>query len=222
VHDHDTVFADYHRARTRRIVAAVAGWVLAAALCVSGVVAIGAVTAHPASATSLASSSTSSSTTEATIPVDVAAVVNSTLAPAPPPAPTPTPSLRPALTPTRAPTSTIARQTAYAIAIAVTGYQIELNACQWVRMNLADTLPIVGAHTHCGGILVLRLQLGDTVTLSGQGLDGTYRVADALDAKAGDNSASATAGMTATVILQSCYLGGGGRVRLVGLIPEAS
>ena len=218
MHDHDTVFADYHRTRTRRIVAVVTGWVLAAALGVSGVVAIGAVTAQPAAATA--------ATTAATVPVDSAAAVTSTLAlapapaPAPPaPIPVPTQSIAPALTPT--PTSTAARQTAYAIAIAATGYQIELNACQWVRMNLADTLPIVGAHTHCGGILVLRLQLGDTVTLSGQGLDGAYRVADALDAKAGDNSASATAGMTATVILQSCYLGGGGRVRLVGLIQEA-
>lgn len=107
----------------------------------------------------------------------------------------------------------------YAIAIDTTGYQAELDACEWVRMDLAATAPIVGAHNYCGGDVVLSMQPGDTVVLIGEQLDGTYVVTEARDAVSGDPAAAATAGMTATAILQTCYWGDDGAVRLVGLVP---
>lgn len=85
-------------------------------------------------------------------------------------------------------------------------------------MDLLGTAPFVGAHTSCGGAVVLTMKAGDRVTLAGQGLDGIYRVADARDAHAGDLATTATAGMTASVILQTCYRGTGGRERLVALL----
>lgn len=109
----------------------------------------------------------------------------------------------------------------FAIAIDTTGYQAELDACEWVRMDLAATAPIVGAHNYCGGDIVLAMQPGDTVALAGEQLDGTYVVTEIRDAVAGDPSAEATAGMAVTVILQTCYWGVDGAVRLVGLVPAA-
>lgn len=107
----------------------------------------------------------------------------------------------------------------FAIAIDTTGYQAELDACEWVRMDLAAAAPIVGAHNYCGGDVVLSMQPGDTVVLTGEQLDGTYVVTEARDAVAGDPAAEATAGMTATAILQTCFWGDDGAVRLVGLVP---
>lgn len=107
------------------------------------------------------------------------------------------------------------------IVIAATGYQAELDQCLWVRMDLGAIAPIVGAHTSCGGQVVLDLHLGDTVLLTGQALDGTYRVAGDRDARTGESAAAATAGMTADAILQTCYPGPGPEVRLVALVLEA-
>lgn len=107
----------------------------------------------------------------------------------------------------------------FAIEIDITGYQAELDACHWVRMDLASTAPIVGAHNYCGGDIILGMQPGDTVELVGEDLDGTYLVTESRDAKAGDSSIEATAGLDAEVILQTCYWGLDGAVRLVGLVP---
>ena len=109
----------------------------------------------------------------------------------------------------------------YSIAIDTTGYQAELDACDWVRMDLAAAAPIVGAHNYCGGDIVLGMQAGDTVVLSGQGLDGTYVVTEIRDAVAGGSASRATAGMAVAAILQTCYWGVGDAVRLVGLVPAA-
>jgi hypothetical protein len=104
----------------------------------------------------------------------------------------------------------------WSIAIAATGYQAELDACQWVRMDLG-VAPIVGAHTSCGGAIVLEMIDLDAVQLAGQGLDGAYVVTGSRDARAGDTAAAATDGLAADVILQTCYPGADGRVRLVAL-----
>jgi hypothetical protein len=104
--------------------------------------------------------------------------------------------------------------------ITATGYQHEIDECQWVRMDLDAEAPIVGAHTQCGGSAVLSMRSGDVVELVGEGLDGEYVVSDGRDAHAGDNAATATDGMLVQVILQTCYPGAGGRERLVGLEPE--
>lgn len=112
---------------------------------------------------------------------------------------------------------------AWSIGIDTTGYQAEIDQCLWVRMNLGGDAPIVGAHNYCGGSIVLEMALGDEVALTGTELDGVYRVTDARDARAGDSAPAAIAGMIGDVILQTCYWGGDGRVRLVSLtaVPAA-
>ena len=212
--DTDSPFDDVHRAHGRRIAAIVTGWVVAAGIVIAGMAAVGSASAQPAP-------------TDATIPFDAAAAVSeavATVSATPAPVAT-TPTIAPAAdpdAPAPAPASTPAPASGPAsrtITITATGYQAELDACQWVRMNLLDTVPMVGAHTSCGGSLVLGLHDGDIVRLVGQGLDGTYRVIDSRDARSGDDAAAATAGMGAAIILQTCYPGTSGRVRLVGLVP---
>lgn len=105
----------------------------------------------------------------------------------------------------------------WSIAIGATGYQAELDRCQWVRMDLGAVAPIIGAHTSCGGAIVLEMTTGESVTLTGEGLDGDYVVTDSRDAQVGDIAATATAGMTADVILQTCYRGADNRVRLIAV-----
>ena len=134
----------------------------------------------------------------------LAAPAPSTL-PAPPPADIGTVAVEPP-----------AAEGSWSIAIAATGYQAELDACQWVRMDLG-VAPIVGAHTSCGGAIVLEMIDLDAVQLAGQGLDGAYVVTGSRDARAGDTAAAATDGLAADVILQTCYPGADGRVRLVAL-----
>jgi hypothetical protein len=105
-----------------------------------------------------------------------------------------------------------------AIAIDTSGYQAELDECLWVRMDLvAASAPIVGAHNNCGGDVVLELQPGDLVELSGENLDGRYLVIGSRDGRPGQDAGEATAGFGATVILQTCYFEGP-NVRLVSLI----
>lgn len=107
----------------------------------------------------------------------------------------------------------------WSISVDTRGYQDEIDQCLWVRMDLGGQAPIVGAHNYCGGGMVLEMALGDVVTLTGTDLDGTYRVTDARDARAGDIAATAIEGMAGQVILQTCYWGNGDGVRLVGLTP---
>ncbi len=136
------------------------------------------------------------------------------------PSPTPSPTAAPlaesiAAAPTAStPTASAGR---WAIAIDTTGYQDELDQCLWVRMDLGAAAPIVGAHNNCGGSIVLDMHIGDTVTLVGAALDGTYVVFDSRDAHAGDEAAEATAGWNAAVILQTCYWNSGGEERLLAL-----
>ena len=109
----------------------------------------------------------------------------------------------------------------YTIDIGAVGHQREVDQCQWVRMDIGAVAPIVGAHTSCGGAIVLDLALGDIIDLNGTGLDGTYQVAESRDARAGDPAGTATAGMSASVILQTCYRDRDA-VRLVALEPASA
>ncbi|GGH51037.1 hypothetical protein [Microbacterium album] len=105
------------------------------------------------------------------------------------------------------------------IGIDTRGYQDELDACLWVRMDLGGAVaPIVGAHNHCGGDVVLDLVDGDRVRLAGEGLDGVYVVTGSRDGYPGQSAREATAGMDAAVILQTCYWDRD-EVRLVTLLP---
>ena len=105
------------------------------------------------------------------------------------------------------------------IDIASTGHQAEIDRCEWVRMNLEGSIaPIVGAHNTCGAAFVLDLVPGDRVELSGQGLTGNFVVTGSRDGYPGQSARVATAGLSASVILQTCYFHNDD-VRLVTLDP---
>ena len=212
-------FRDYHRARWWMSVARIAAIGVSAAVTV-GLVSLVAPAAPPTAqeltaaasagvespgvrANELAPSTTvGSEVAEAVVlPAPATAAVDSS-------APT---AAQPAL-PTTGPAS-------WAIAVDTTGYQAEIDACLWVRMDLGGHAPIVGAHNYCGGGVVLEMKLGDVVTMTGTGLDGRYLVSDARDARAGDIAATAIRGMVGSLILQTCYWLDDGTVRLVGLTP---
>jgi hypothetical protein len=106
----------------------------------------------------------------------------------------------------------------YDVHVDTSGYQAELDRCLWVRMDIGATAPIIGAHNTCGGDVVLDMQIGDSVRLSGEGVDGSYVVVGARDARRGQNAFDATEGMSAAVILQTCHWEGDG-VRLLALVP---
>lgn len=111
--------------------------------------------------------------------------------------------------------------THYTIAVDATGYQAELDRCLWVRMDVTTRLlPIVGAHNVCGGDIVLGMRPGDLVTLHGQRVDGDYVVTGSRDGHPGQSADEATAGLDASVLLQTCYWTGG-QVRLVVLARRA-
>jgi hypothetical protein len=103
----------------------------------------------------------------------------------------------------------------YSIAVAARGHQAELDACQWVRMDLGATAPIVGGHNFCHGDVVLAMAVGEVVTVTGTDLDGDYQVTGSRDARAGDIAAVATAGLAGDIIFQTCYWDDAQGLRLV-------
>ena len=103
------------------------------------------------------------------------------------------------------------------IDVTAVGLQAELDACQWVRMDFSIPTPIVAAHNYCGGGIALEMQVGDTVTMAGAGLDGVYQVVGSKDASANQYADEAIAGLGGDVILQTCYWSDNGTVILVGL-----
>ncbi len=208
--DDAAIFAEYHRvgrARSARLVVA-GGAVVVLAIFAGFALSPALAQPVPASAPAALVSPSPSAATPLAIPTET-----------PSPAPVVLPS--PASAATAATEPPVATDPNWSIRIGATGYQTELDACQWVRMDLAAVASIVGAHNSCGGAIVITMEAGDPVSLAGQGLDGAYVVAEARDAHAGDVAAAATAGMTADVILQTCYSGTGGRVRLVALLKAA-
>lgn len=138
----------------------------------------------------------------------------------PPPTPTTPTGGSPAPTPSQTPTPNGQTYREYTIAIDAEGFQDEIDRCLWVRMDIGAAAPIVGAHNHCGGSIVLDMNPGDVITLTGFGLDGRYLVMESRDARPGDNAAEATAGMISAVILQTCYWNNTD-VRLLGMLRIA-
>lgn len=134
----------------------------------------------------------------------------------PEPAPASSPQPQPSAAPEPGLPITGTRST-WSIVIDTTGYQAEIDRCLWVRMELGAVAPIIGAHNYCGGGVVLEMSMGESVTLTGTGLGGEYTVVDMRDARAGENAATATSGLDADVILQTCYWENDGRVKLVAL-----
>lgn len=206
---HEDPFAEYHRARRRA----------AAVRAVLGLAAVAAVALASIWLATVPSGSAAAQPSAQTQPTKILSMAPTDATPAAKPSPTPhpSPSIPPAPAPHLAGNSTSTRDVQ--IAITATGYQHELDECQWVRMDLGAVAPIVGAHTQCGGAVVLTLSAGQFVDLTGEGLTGRYVVTDIRNAHSGDDAATALAGMDATVVLQTCYPGTGGRERLVGLEP---
>lgn len=207
MNDVDDPFRDYHRVRSWGRIRRVVG-----VLCLC----IGLASAWGLAASFAPPPITAASATTTGIPnpnpqASAVALETSALpAPAASVPPEEVPASAPALLPQ-------AGASTWAIHIDTTGYQAEINRCLWVRMDLGTPAPIVGAHNFCGGGQVLQMAIGDTVALSGTGLDGTYVVSDSRDAHSGENAFTATSGMAATVILQTCYWANNGTERLVGL-----
>jgi hypothetical protein len=201
-------FSAYHRARRRR---RTPGMLAGAGVAAAAILALGVVVAAapaPSPARALASATVPRTSTPAPTATPTTLAADPTADVAPVADAVPGPPL-PAVLP------------GYTIHVTATGYQAELDECQWVRMDLGASAPIVGAHTRCGGAIVLGMVDGDRVDLTGQGLDGDYRVVGARDARAGDPAVAALAGLPGTLVLQTCYPAGDGRVRLVALAPEA-
>lgn len=200
------VFAAYHRHRDSAIALRVVG--TTTALLVGGALLAFVVAAAP----------TAPSQVAATPPTKTSLVPGRTPAAAALVLPTPTPESTPIAEEAAAvvPPPPV-EDSAWQVGVDASGYQSELDACLWVRMNLDAVAPIVGAHRTCGGSIVLDMALADAVRIDGEGLDGDYIVTDARDALAGDVAATATAGLVADVILQTCYPGADSRVRLVAL-----
>lgn len=203
--EHD-YFREYHRVGTRIRATRIAATVAIVASLIAGVTALAA-QAPPSP--QVASESVAEPVPSASA---TAAAVAEVL---------PSPDVTVAASPTPTPTPTVDPQGArsWTIAIDTTGYQAEIDQCLWVRMDLGVAAPIVGAHNYCGGSVVLDMAIGDTVVLSGTGLDGTYRVAEERLANAGDNAAEATEGLSAAVILQTCFWVNDGSERLIALLP---
>ena len=209
--EHDP-FSEYHRARWHTSFSRIM------ALAVSIAVSVGLVSlVEPAASPqqSDASASFALAADSRAVPVEVVTLpsppaTGATVGQAPPAPSTLSALPTPATLPSTGPAS-------WSVSIDTRGHQAEIDQCLWVRMDVGGHAPIVGAHNYCGGGVVLDMALGDVVTLAGTELDGAYVVADARDARAGDAAAAAIDGVEGQVILQTCYWGGNGRVRLVGL-----
>jgi hypothetical protein len=211
--DAAALFRRFHHARRRRRAPAIIALAFASGLVTSGVAVAAAL---PSAAASRPIAAPTVHTTSSELPSDSPSAAASP-APASPEAPAPAAAPAPETAAPAAAPAIAAAPVPLAIDVTATGYQTELDACQWVRMDLGASAPIVGAHTRCGGSVVLTLNPGDQVRIRGQGLDGSYRVVGSRDAWAGEDAASATSGMPGSVLLQTCYPSGNGRVRLVGL-----
>jgi hypothetical protein len=218
----DEVFRSFHRARIRQALRVrVPLFVLAAAVLVAGVGGSLAVS-PPARVDAATSTSTVAASAEllaggtpggaavdappAVVPVD------------PPEAPGGVPPVEAVPTPPTVQGVPVAPTPSYSIGVGARGHQAELDSCQWVRMDVGASAPIVGAHNYCDGDVVLAMNVGEVVTVTGTDLDGDYQVTGSRDARAGDNAAAATAGLSGDIIFQTCYWDDALGLRLVSAV----
>lgn len=212
--ENEAAFEAFHRSRRSRLVGVS---VRAAVVCSLVVAAVWGVAASsiplPAAgaaatpATALAGQPAAAVLADAAPPTaqPVAPSSDPTTAPPPPIVENPAPVIL-------APVST------YSIAVTARGYQAELDACQWVRMDIGAVAPIVGAHNYCHGDQVLAMQVGEIVTVTGADLDGDYQIIGSRDAHAGDSAADATVGMGGDLLFQTCYYDKSRGLRLVSAV----
>ncbi|WP_296664544.1 hypothetical protein [Demequina sp.] len=89
----------------------------------------------------------------------------------------------------------------YSFGVNLAGHQAALDLCAgWVWEDFGSYGRVVSSHNHCGGDVVLGMQVGDTVRLSGHGA-GTYVVTKTLRVSKG---ASATV-LAGGLWMQTCY-----------------
>lgn len=110
----------------------------------------------------------------------------------------------------------------WSLGVTAIGYQAELDDCHWTRMDFDGVVPIVGAHNYCGGDIILDMTTGQIVHLAGGSVDGTYIVTGDRQVFPGDDAIQATAGLSATVMLQTCYWDVAQGMRLVTLQPVSA
>jgi len=101
----------------------------------------------------------------------------------------------------------------YAFDVTLWGHQEALDLCAgWVYEDFMRG-DVVSAHNHCGGDVVLGLDVGDTVTLTGHGA-GTYAVTQLKTVPKGTSTAVLEGGFW----MQTC-LWDGVNMRLARLAP---
>ncbi|SDD29686.1 Putative peptidoglycan binding domain-containing protein [Sanguibacter gelidistatuariae] len=66
------------------------------------------------------------------------------------------------------------------------------------------SVPYLTIHNNCGGAPILKLSTGDTVVITGGGVDGTYQVVDSRDVSQGSTT-DAVEGVAGDILLQTCY-----------------
>lgn len=100
----------------------------------------------------------------------------------------------------------------YSFAVNQAGHQAALDRCSgWVWEDFGGYGRVVSAHNHCGGAVVLGMNVGDTVTLSGYG-KGAYQV---TQIKRVPKGAPATV-LEGRLWMQTCFYDNT-TMRLVGL-----
>ena len=113
-----------------------------------------------------------------------------------------------------APKIVTARQHGYSFAVNITGGQAAIDRCDgfvWQDFHASGT--VVSAHNTCGGAVILTLDIGDRVTLTGHGA-GTYRVTQVKAVPKQTNSSV----LGGHLWMQTCYFGKA-MLRLVRLTP---
>lgn len=107
------------------------------------------------------------------------------------------------------------RRTSYTFSVPLTGHQAAIDTCAgFVWEDFGSYGNAVSAHNNCGGGVVLRLQVGDTVHLKGHGA-GTYTVTRIMSVPK-DSKASVLGGH---IWMQTCYFSKP-MLRLVRLTPS--
>ena len=106
------------------------------------------------------------------------------------------------------------RHRGYNFAVNIAGHQAALDRCAgfvWENFNASGRA--VSAHNTCGGAVILKLHVGDLVTLTGHGA-GTYRVTQVKSVPKRTNSSV----LEGHLWMQTCYFDSP-TLRLVRLTP---
>lgn len=120
----------------------------------------------------------------------------------PPPPPPPPPAVRERSAVKSAPASQrTATSSGYRFHVPLTGHQAAIDRCDgFVWEDFGPRGNTVSAHNYCGGAVVLKLDVGDTVRLTGYG-KGTYKVTRIKSVPKGSSSSV----LDGKLWMQTCY-----------------